>query len=816
MQIRFFILSLFVVFNVQFCLGQEAEMTGTVTDVRTGEPLVGVTVVSGPGTGAATDIDGKYSFKLPAGKHNLKYSYVGYEQLVKAIELAAGQRLVLDVKMKQTSQALDIVVVSAGKFEQDYGDITVSMEVIKPQMIENRNTVNIDDVLQQTPGVSIVDGEPQIRSGSGYSFGAGSRVMVMLDDLPILSGDAGRPSWGFLPIENLEQVEVIKGASSVLYGSAALSGVVNMRTAFPKDKPQTKITAFSGLYSDPQTAESKYWDGQPMQVGAQFLHSRRVGQWDLVFGGNVLGDDGHLGPVVNRDSLGTVIDTSSSRFNPFQVNRNAAETRVRLNANVRYRFKNIPGLSAGINTNWLKGESLGTLVWENIDNGLYNAFAGSATRTKQVIGTVDPFVEYVTDSGSSHSLRGRWQKLDNDNDNNQGNFSDVYFGQYQFQQNFDRWGIEDLTTTAGFIGILTFGESQLYAGDNPEGDNEAKNYAAFLQVDKTFKERLTVSAGVRYEYFEINGQSEAKPVFRSGVNYQFGIASWARASFGQGYRFPSIAEKFIQTAVGVINIYSNPELQSETSWNAEVGFKQGFKIGDFGGFIDLAVFRQEYENFIEFTFGQWNPRPDVSNLFGLGFKSVNTGRARVDGVDFSVMAGGKIGEVELNFLGGYTYTIPISLTPDSVYATNQVDEGFELFQLPQFLSASHISTSSDPTDNILKYRMQHLIRVDAEATWKNINLGGSVRYNSFMRNIDQAFQDIENEFPTLFGPGINEWRGTRNLNGDFVVDMRLGYRFKEKHRVMLVVSNLVNREYAIRPLAIEPGRLSVIQYSVSF
>ena len=816
MQIRFLILTLFAVFNVQFCFGQEGEVTGTVTDVRTGELLVGVTVVSGPGTGAATDIDGKYSFKLPAGKHSLKYSYVGYEQLVKEIELAAGQRLVVDVKLKQTSQALDIVVVSAGKFEQDYGDITVSMEVIKPQMIENRNTVNIDQVLQQTPGVSIVDGEPQIRSGSGYSFGAGSRVMVLLDDLPILSGDAGRPSWGFLPIENLEQVEVIKGASSVLYGSAALSGVVNMRTAYPKEKPQTKITAFTGMYSDPQTAESKYWDGQPMQVGAQFLHSRRVGQWDLVIGGNFLGDDGHLGPIVNRDSLGAVIDTSSSRFNPFQVNRNAAETRVRLNANVRYRFKNVQGLSAGINTNWLKGESLATLVWENIDNGLYNAFDGSATRTKQVIGTVDPFVEYVTESGSSHSLRGRWQKLDNDNDNNQGNFSDVYFGQYQFQQNFDRWGIDNMTTTAGLIGILTFGESQLYAGDNPEGDNEAKNYAAFLQVDKTFKERLTVSAGVRYEYFEINGQSEAKPVFRSGVNYQFGIASWARASFGQGYRFPSIAEKFIQTAVGVINIYSNPELQSETSWNAEVGVKQGFKIGDFGGFIDLAVFRQEYENFIEFTFGQWNPRPDVSNLFGLGFKSVNTGRARVDGVDFSVMAGGKIGEVELNFLGGYTYTLPVSLTPDSVYATNQVDEGFEFFQLQQFLSASYTSTSSDPTDNILKYRMQHLIRVDAEATWKGINLGGSVRYNSFMRNIDQAFQDIENEFPTLFGPGINEWRGTRNLNGDFVVDMRVGYRFKEKHRVMLVVSNVLNREYAIRPLAIEPGRLSVIQYSVTF
>ena len=88
----------------------------------------------------------------------------------------------------------------------------------------------------------MVDGEPQIRSGSGFSYGAGSRVMVMVDDLPVLSGDAGRPTWGFLPLENLEQIEVIKGASSVLYGSAALSGVINIRTRYPDARPLTRIT----------------------------------------------------------------------------------------------------------------------------------------------------------------------------------------------------------------------------------------------------------------------------------------------------------------------------------------------------------------------------------------------------------------------------------------------------------------------------------------------------------------------------------------------------------------------------------------------
>ncbi len=789
---------------------QQATVTGVVTDAQNGMELVGVTVVDGAGKGVATDLDGKYSIILPVGSQTLTFSYIGYEPLKKTVNLTAGETLQLSVKLKETSQALDIVVVSAGKFEQDFGQVTVSMEVLKPKMIENRNTVNIDDVLQQTPGVSIVDGEPQIRSGSGYSFGAGSRVMVLLDDLPILSGDAGRPSWGFLPIENLEQVEVIKGASSVLYGSAALSGVINMRTAYPKEKPVTKITTFAGGYSDPQTIEGKYWDGTPMQVGAQFLHSRRIGQWDLVVGGNFLADDGHLGPITAGG------DTASSRFNPFDVNRNSAETRARVNANIRYRSKKYSGLSAGVNTNWLRGEGLATLVWQNTSDGLYNAFDGSATRTKQLIGTVDPFVEYVTENGSKHSLRGRWQKLDNDNDNNQGNFSDVYFGQYLYQQNFDRYGIKNLTTTAGVIGIRTFGESQLYAGLNEDGVNEASNYAAFLQVDKVFKERLTVSGGIRYEYFEINGQSEGRPVFRTGVNYQVAEYSYVRGSFGQGYRFPTIAEMFIQTAVGVINIYPNADLQSESSYNAEIGVKQGFKIGGFKGFLDVALFRQEYDNFIEFTFGQWNSQPTPANLLGLGFKSVNTGRARVDGVDISVIGGGKIGEVELNVLGGYTYTLPTSLTPDEVYATNTIDEGFEFFALPSLLEASYASSSSDPRNNILKYRMQHLVRFDLEAIYKKVNLGGSVRYNSFMQNIDDAFQIIETQFPTLFNPGINEWRSTRNQNGDFVIDMRVGWQFAEGQRISLIISNLLNREYSMRPLAMDPGRLTVVQYQLTF
>ena len=69
--------------------------------------------------------------------------------------------------------------------------------MLQPALVENKATTTLETAIEQTPGVSLVDGEPQIRSGSGFSYGAGSRVMVLVDDLPVLSGDAGRPTWGF-------------------------------------------------------------------------------------------------------------------------------------------------------------------------------------------------------------------------------------------------------------------------------------------------------------------------------------------------------------------------------------------------------------------------------------------------------------------------------------------------------------------------------------------------------------------------------------------------------------------------------------------
>ena len=104
------------------------------------------------------------------------------------------------------------------------------------------------DVVGRTPGVTVIDGQANIRGGSGYAYGVGSRVMLLVDNMPLIRGDWGDINWNFVPLENAEQVEVVKGAASVLYGSAALNGVINVRTAWPIDSvPETKVQVFSGV-----------------------------------------------------------------------------------------------------------------------------------------------------------------------------------------------------------------------------------------------------------------------------------------------------------------------------------------------------------------------------------------------------------------------------------------------------------------------------------------------------------------------------------------------------------------------------------------
>ena len=278
-----------------------------------------------------------------------------------------------------------------------------------------------------------------------------------------------------------------------------------------------------------------------------------------------------------------------------------AERQWRMNGAWEHAPKN-GGWGYGLRANAISGESVGTLLWLDADSGFYAATPGADTRTTQRMVTVDPHFERSIGAWN-HRIQGRFLRLINDNDNDQGNASSTWQGEARSQYRGELW-----TATGGVYAQRTRSVAELYAAGTGDSIHNAANVAGYLRVEIQPHERLHVTAGGRYEQFVLDSVSLGQPVFRTGLNYRFGQASYLRASIGQGFRFPSIAEKFIQTQVGGINVFPSLDIRPESSTNMEIGIKQGFRFGKEGqwkGFLDIAVFQQDFENFIEYTFGVW-------------------------------------------------------------------------------------------------------------------------------------------------------------------------------------------------------------------
>lgn len=744
---------------------------GKITDDKQ-EPLIGVSVSVSPVLGTTSDTRGFYALQLPnAGPYEITFTYVGFETEKRSISVSGVT--VLNMSLKPSVSELNQVVVSAGRFEQEVKRVSVSTDIIKPYLIENKVTVNMEHIMNQLPSVNVIDGQISIRSGSGWSYGSGSRVMVMLDDMPYLSGDAGAVQWKFIPTENIEQMEVIKGASSVLYGSSALNGTINIRTALPKDKPQTGITVFSGFYDQLPRDSSRWSPHTRWQYGMNAFHNRKIKRLDLSSSVSYLKDEGYR--------LGET------------------DERLRLNWRTNYKNKQIAGLNYGINGSINTQKSSTFLLWESFPQG-YTSLDSAVTIANVLNLSIDPHVDFYT-GVVKHKVLTRFLYTQNDISNNTGdtvnqdNAYQLWYGEYQAQIPFYK---NRFVLSTGFAGTYTSSNSPLY-----NGINTSSNYAPFAQLDFRYK-RWSLSGGLRHEQFQINRFKQSQTIKRAGVNVELTKSTFMRTSYGEGFRFPAISERYITTSVGLLNIFANPELLPESGWNAELGLKQGFKLASWQGYVDIAYFHTEFDNMVEFNFGQWAPVIDPNNfLRSFGFKAINIGRTRITGWDFTLAGQGNLSkQIGLRLLAGYTYTNPTALDFDKVVATSF--DGSTSFTYRYY--------NEDSTNNTLKYRYNHLMKLDAELSYKKWTAGVSVKYNSYMQNVDRIFVD---PFFELAAPGIQRGRSL-NPDGDWITDVRMAYKLSTQININLVVTNITNHEQMTRPADMRPPRLFMLQTNFRF
>ena len=720
-------------------------VSGIVYANDTKEPLLGVNINAGA-HGTITDIDGSFSLNVTDGSQDITISYVGFkEQTISIADFATSPT---QIYLKISNTFLETAVVTGTRYEQNISDSPVSISILKPQLIENTNTQTIEDALDKMPGVQIIDGQVNIRGGSGYSYGAGSRVLLLVDDMPALQGDAGRPSWGDIPVENISQIEIVKGASSSLYGSAALNGIINIRTGYAVAEPETHISTSFIYFDDPKDENKKWWGtgdniSYPRAFSSNILHKRKIGKSDIVLNGNYYNEKSYL--------------------------EDGYDKRYRLSANYRYRYSD--RLTLNLNSMYNFGEAGDFFLWSNGGGGAYKALGGSFSTRAHDRFYIDPSITYYDKGNNRHKLLGRYYYINNDNSGNQSNTSKTTHVEYQFLTNLESI---NSTFTGGASMNLIRSNSELFS----DTVVTSGNYALYGQIESNISDRLSLTLGIRAErnrlvgpklvdgeVFENNISQETKSVLRAGLNYEVSDYTFLRASWGQGYRFPTITEKYIRTTFSGLSIFPNPLLRSEFGWSAEIGIKQGFRLFGFEGFVDVATFWSKYKDMTEFTFLQMGTSG--------GFLSINVGNTDIKGIEFNIGGQSELKGIPITLIAGYTHLNP---------------------KYEDFTPA--IDSSSSEDYNILKYRTKHNWKIDIQAEFlENLSFGFSVNRTSHMEAIDAILENFA---------FIREYRNV-NDNGYYKFDSRLAYEF-DFVKLSLIANNLFNEEYTQRAGLLEAPR----------
>jgi outer membrane receptor protein involved in Fe transport len=389
---------------------------------------------------------------------------------------------------------------------------------------------------------------------------------------------------------------------------------------------------------------------------------------------------------------------------------------------------------------------------------------------------------------------------------------------------------------------------------NITGTHQTDNLAAYLQYDHRIANRLSLSAGVRFEYYRMdNDLKEAniqigkwlcpvRPVFRAGLNWEIYKAGFLRASFGQGYRNPSITEKFARKDIGGVGVYPNHNIKPESGFNAEIGYKQLYKFGPVSGTLDVAAFYTEYQNMIEYQFGLFrnsdytmiNSMDDVisevqkmiddikttkslSNAgIGIGAQFVNVNHARIYGCEVSTA--GKVDiqkEMDLRYSIGYTFTEPEDMDNDK-----RIEEEKTYSDPLQMKNKSNDS-------KYLKYRNKHSFKTTIDYTYKWLSLGVNMSYRSKILAVDYIMVDERvkeqkdlMDYARMFifgyedGLSLHDYWMEHN-KGVFTMDLRAAVRFKEHVEVQFMVNNLLNTEYSYRPMALAAPRTFVCRLNIT-
>ena len=248
-----FIISLLLFSFIATCttLAQHStyHISGRVTDTE-GEPLPGATIsIKGKGTGAVTSVDGTYTLQLPGtGTYLITASYVGYQPQEK--RLTVGKEKRLSFRLSEDQFDLGTVVVTGTRTPKLLKDAPIITRVITADDIKKVDATNVGQLLQsELPGIEFSYSMDQQVSINMQGFG-GNSVLFLVDGERLAGETLNNVDYNRLNLDNVERVEIVKGAASTLYGSSAVGGVINIITRDSEDPWNLNVNSRFGEHND--------------------------------------------------------------------------------------------------------------------------------------------------------------------------------------------------------------------------------------------------------------------------------------------------------------------------------------------------------------------------------------------------------------------------------------------------------------------------------------------------------------------------------------------------------------------------------------
>ncbi len=672
-----------------------SQITGQIVEAKSGNPVPGANVLLlGTIMGTAADPQGRFTLlSVSPGTYTIMVSAIGYKKEERKIQITAGEEIRLVFRLEETVLLMNGVAITANRYQQSLDKLSTSMNLIPSREITNRNIVSADHALRYVPGVNTLEGgQVSIRGSSGFNFGMGSRVLVLLNGNPVMTGDNWSINWYAIPTSNIKQIEVMKGSGSALYGSSAMGGVINIITEVPENESHIDLRTFTGFYNHPSYKEWRWTDKRNHYEGTSLDIST------------------HFGPISTLISSNYQTTTGYKENDDHQI--------FNFMTTLGYHFS--PNLHFSLMTGYGRNRGGFFVYWKDLNHPYHNGSDPYGYRTRTTIKNtyIYPSLTYVMSQRFFLSLRGRI---------NQGSTVDMKQSKNEAAHQTEELFRSSSVNTRGIeiqANYQVHPQGILVVGSDLQGDlvesiqydhAEVLKRSYFVQFEQEFWGILRTTVGTRYDWESVQWKDTTEVAVgelsnKFGLNLALLKGTHLRFSVGEGFRAPAVGERFVSTETGALLVYPNPDLQSEKSVSSEIGLIQYFSQSMM---LDMAVFYTRYDNLIE-------PQLDVNSDQDVVVRFKNVVKARVRGFELT-------------------------------YRTDWWSQFFSTQFSYTFLDSKDLSPGIE-YGAPLKYRSKHMVYLTNDLNFDPFQFGFDIRYLSQIERIDayhkSYIKDIDKLVPT--------------------------------------------------------------------